>query len=158
MTLTPWSRQRCVNGADPPFAGTEESSLERKITQAFSWSSRLFEFSDCQTSRVDGSGKEATFLLSFKLESLDIENSGNNLTPVPPVQFSLKADGREIPLLTGLLGRHCQFLEFRHQRLINQTDMMREIQLLREENSDLRKEVQNLYGALSQLQETRVRS
>jgi len=158
MTLTPWSRQRCTNGADPPNARTERSSLEKKITQAFSWSSRVFEFSDCQTTRVDGTGKETTFLCSFKLESLEEENSGNNQTPVPPIQFSLKADGREIPLLTGLLGRHCQILEFRHQRLINQTDMMREIQLLREENSDLRREVQNLYGALSQLQETRVRS
>jgi len=158
MTLTPWSRQRCTNGTDPPGQKVEGSSLEKKITQAFSWSSRVFEFSDCQTRRVDGTGKETTYLLSFRLESLEDENSGNNLNPVPPIQLSLKADGREIPLLNGLLGRHCQILEFGHHRLIEQTDMMNEIQLLREENSNLRQEVQNLYGALSQLQETRVRS
>jgi hypothetical protein len=158
MSMTPWRNQRCTNGNAPNDQGSAGSSLEQKITQSFSWSSRVFEFSDCQVARVDGTGKESTFLLSYKLESLEEENSGNYLTPVPPIQFSLKADGREIPLLTGLLGRHCQILEFKHHRLVSQAELMNEIQVLREENANLRHEVQNLYGALGSIQRPRVTS
>jgi hypothetical protein len=130
--------------------GLESSTLDGKISSTLGWSSRVYEISDLQ---IDRERTDNVFLCTFSLDRLDgSEISGRTQNPDPPTQFSLKAEGKEVALLSGLLGRHCRILELRYQRLISQSELVAEIQALREENSNLQQEVENLYGALESLQ------
>lgn len=127
---------------------TEDSTLEAKIQSTLSWSSSVYQISDLQ---VDRHRTDNVFLCTFELDRLE-RDSGNNQNPALSTQLSLKVEGKEIALLSGLLGRHCSFGEFRYTRLIQQNQLVEEIHRLREENLNLKGEVENLYGALESLQ------
>jgi len=113
-----------------------------------SWSSSLYRIDDLQVSPESGAG---AFLCTFDLARLDME-SGKNHNSSNRTQLALKAEGKEIALLSGFLGRQCSFGELRYTRLIQQSELVLEIRNLRAENHQLRQEVENLYGALDSLQ------
>jgi cell division protein FtsB len=108
----------------------------------------LYRIDDLQVSPESGAG---AFLCTFDLAKLDPE-SGKNQNSSNRTQLAIKAEGKEIALLSGFLGRHCSFGELRYTRLIKQSELVEEIRSLRAENHQLRQEVENLYGALDSLQ------
>jgi hypothetical protein len=146
MSITFWNRQDSNGNRSRPEA--ESSTLDSRIQSTLSWSSRVFEIVDLQ---VERERTDNVFLSTFALDQLN-GNSGKNQNSSPPIQLSLKAEGKEIALLSGLIGRHCRILELTYSRLISQSEMYAEIQALRAENLALRTEVDNLYGALDRLQ------
>lgn len=152
MSITHWRDQRCTQGSGS-VQDSNSAALEKEVSSSLSWSNRVFELSDLQVNREP---KDNLYFLTFLMEPLDTENSGKTKIPVPPVQLSFKAEGKEVALFSGLLSRHCLIQEFKHTRLVSQSRMLQELQDLRAENQDLRHEIQNLYGALESLQRPRV--
>jgi len=140
-------RDGCANSS-PPLEGEIIPTLDAKIQTTLSWSSSLYRIDDLQVSPESGAG---AFLCTFDLAKLDME-SGKNLNSSNRTQLAIKAEGKEIALLSGFLGRHCSFGEIRYTRLIKQSELVDEIRSLRAENHQLRQEVENLYGALDSLQ------
>jgi len=132
-----------------PDVVSESSTLEAKIESTLSWSSSVYTISNLSTDRADQDSN--VFLCTFQLDRLD-EISGKTRNPALSTQLSIKAEGKEIALLSGMLGRYVAFGELRYTRLLQQEAMVSEIRQLREENSNLRQEVDNLYGALERLQ------
>jgi hypothetical protein len=113
----------------------------------------VFEISDLQVEPVRM--EKGLFLSTLQLNQL-AGDSGETQNPVHPVQLSFKAEGKEMSLLSSLLGRHCSILELKLNRLIHQNQLLSEVQELRVENQNLRQEVQNLYEALDRLQRPRL--
>lgn len=149
MSIIPWRSEGPRDGTSPE---SQDSTLEPEVQTTLSWSSRLFEISDLN---VEKEARTEVFLSTFKLDPVD-GNSGETQNPVTPVQLSLKAEGREISLLSGLLNRHCRILELKQTRVLNQNRVLQELQELRDENLRLKGEVSNLYGALELLQRPRM--
>lgn len=141
-----------TSGKSNSSSEVEDSSLDQKISQTLSWSSRVFEFSDLTVQKVR---TDNVFLLSFQLQRRD-GDSGKTLNPENPVHLSLKAEGKEIALLSGLLSRTVSIQELKHQKLVSQQELMSEVSELREENANLRQEVDNLYEALERIQRPRL--
>lgn len=133
--------QSCDRTAPTPLDG-------KKTSSTLAWSSRVFEIVDLQLEREAAGG---LYLSTFELEELT-EKSGKTQNPVPPIQLSFKIEGREVSLLSGLLGRHCRILELRRHVLRPKEDLLEEVLTLREEKRQLVAEVENLYGALESLQ------
>lgn len=141
-------RNGCSNGDRPTIEGEVIPTLDAKIQSTLSWSTSVYRIDDLHIEPESGAG---AFLCSFDLAKLDME-SGKNQNSSNRTQLAIKAEGKEIALLSGFLGRQCSFGELKYTRLIKQSDLILEIRSLRAEISNLRQENENLYGALESLQ------
>lgn len=132
-----------------PTSQKDSGSLETKIRKTFDWSNREFKISDLSLSTVEQTGK---LLCTVQLE----EKGGQNTVKTDNSDYDLflylPVEGKEISLLSGLLGRSVLVSELKQTRLQDQEALFAEIQRLREENHNLRVECDNLYGALESIQ------
>jgi cell division protein FtsB len=125
-------------------------ALDAKIQSTLRWSTGVYRIDDLQVSPSDQTG--APYLCTYSLAELDQDSGKITKKSSNCTQFAIKAEGKELGLLSGLLGRHCSFGELRYHRLVQQDALVEEIHNLRAENQSLIEENQNLYGALETLQ------
>lgn len=140
-------RSSGTDALDPGFSGPR--ALDAKIQSTLQWSTGVYRIDDLQVTPSDQAG--GSYLCTYSLAELD-QDSGKTKKSSNCTQFAIKVEGKEISLLSGLLGRHCSIGELRYHRLVQQDVLVQEIHNLRAENEQLRLECQNLYGALESLQ------
>lgn len=153
MTLIPWSSKESTRIRASEIESSS-STLDGEEPQYNEWSTRCFEISDLLSQRVPG--EDNLFILNFRLERIDFANSGNTQNPVPPSSFlSLKAEGKEMALLTGLLMRQCTIKEPLQNHRASHGPVIEELRALREEVEELNHENRVLKHTLGELQRPR---
>lgn len=137
----------------PPSGSS--STLENGYDSGTSWVKRSWLITDLNL-RQDSMLEKDQFQATFELQRAGLPKSGIDQTPVTvTLLLSIKAAGKEISLLTGLLGRSVQTEEEIQGRSIYSERLQGQISELRAEVESLERENLNLKHTLMESQRPR---
>lgn len=137
-----------------PLSG-QKPTLEHEISHKSTWVQRSWTVLDLNL-RPDPSGKPDLLQATLELQRAGLPKSGIDQTPVTvSLLLCFKAAGKEVSLLTGLLGRSVQTEEEIQGRSVYSERLLNQISELRAEVESLERENLNLKHTLMDSQRPR---